>query len=1123
MLSGNDRVVITGGDIDRDRHTTWNKTWVVVVVLLLLLFSITWVFTRPIFEPEKEEDEPYPWQVPAEPMIISEDTTWTGRTETLDQPIVVQDGVTLRIEDSEISVDLVDLVFWQRPAFRVRAGGALEVDGSTLQVVQDDEVANTVLGEFNLNKHGVPNLARLVNLGNASDPVLSFDYMCRYAPVPIAIGVRPEHQPGLDVVKVYEPEASDVGNWTSVSVSLNEYAGSRPQVVIFPQSFPEGLMFISNLRVEEGGAAPIGDWFRTGNPQMDGWDLDGFGLLRSLMENYINGSQYSRGADDLWRGLIEADGDVTLEDSFLKAPDDLSRRGARERVKESRERDPAYEIIGTATRGGHIMVNGARLTIRNGGIENVPVLCNGTYVDISGTVVTGDADMFTLNASRGTLEAVDFTMREPSPGLPFREADQRTLWALGIENALEGYWTEVLNCTFTDCQQAIDLSHAEVKLAGCTFDSNKRITIWDHNSILYNFQGFQHEDWNETQMLNEFLENERDIYLKTRLTRVFFDSPDGEPREILDVGIPRGLDLYSPPDWKFMSYEPPMANVVNPLLLVDEEFKQNVPDVVYITVTTNSSRLYPMLEPDDAEIIVDLTKEYPHPGPLQDPLVFGGISKNPGQPVGRWDVRLRVIPHVLDATDLRVSIDVDGADENETDVPASGQYQEPVNFSVDIDPGLSLLNVSVTGIPNDDPGGDRLVLQEETYRLFRLEGDRRDLPPEILFEMDLIVIESGEEVLLGNLSPGETDEDKQLTFAGPSSTGVTIEGLSFPGGEIGISIRGDVSLDLSNVSLSKLGIYDFYSYQDNGGFDQKVEIDEMVCDELSIYVDARVELSNITSLSWSIFNVHGNEIKIRDSGFNGRGVLIRASNTNISITGCEVASNQERGIEIDFGGTGRLDVANCSFDGSYLTVFRSYDDFDLGLDLSIQDNEFIGDGAFLYVGYNLLEMDSYDIDTDYVLPIVGVIEGNTFRGEGAGAVLWHGLYEGLFTDNKVIGNAKLHAYYVLTFRVMDTQGTPSRPEFWLIPTETVTPSTLFNDRRHLTLEGEMMLDVTNDLSMDSNPPEVGVILLSGYMMSSMVGGFAPVFPLEDAGELMLYGFSENMGEFLLDHVKDWPG
>jgi len=1095
---------------------------VVVVVLLLLMFSMTWVFTRPIYEPE-EEDEPYPWQVPAEPLVISEDTTWTQMTEPLDQPVVIQDGATLRIEDSEISVDLVDLVFWQRPAFRVRAGGALEVEGSTLEVVQDDEVANAVIGEFNLNEYGVPNLARLVNLGNATDPVLSFDYMCRYAPVPIAIGVIPEHQPGFDVVKVYEPKGSEVGTWTTVSVSLQDYAGSRPQVVLFPQSFPDGLMFISNLRVEDGAAAPRGDWFRTGNPLLDGWKGDGFGQLRSLMENYINGSQYGRGADDLWRGLIEADGDVTLEDSFLKAPDDLSRRAGWERVKEGREGDPGHEIIGTATRGGHVYVNGARLTIRNGGIENVPVLCNGTFVDISGTVVTGDADMFTLNASRGTLEGVDFTMKEPSPGLPFRYAEDRTLWALGIENALEQYWTEVLNCTFTDCQQAIDLSHAEVKLAGCTFDSNRILTIWDHNSYLYNFQGLPHDDWNETQMLNEFRDNERYIYLKTRLTRVFFETPDGVPREVESVGIRRGLDLYSPPDWKFMSYEPPFANVVNPLLLVDEEFQQNVPEVVYLTITTDSmERLNPVLGPDDTEIIVDLSKDYPHPGPPADPLVFKAITKHPGQPVGRWEVKLAVIPLALDATDLMVSIDVDGGDENETEVPASEDYQQTVNFSVDIDPGLNLLNVSVTGIPNDDPGSDRLVLQEETYHLFRLEGDRRDLPPETLFETDGIAIESGEEVLLGHLSPRESEESGFLNFAGLSSTKVTIEGLSLRGGGIGIRMHGNVSLDLSNVSLRYLNIGNSYSHLDNGGFDPTIEIDGMVCDVLNIYANARVELSNITSLSRTWSASYGNDITIRDSIFNGRGILIRTSNANISMTGCEVATNRGKGIEIHFGGTGRLDVANCSFDSSYLTVFRSANDYDLELELSIQDNEFIGDGAFLYVGYNLLEMDSYDIDPDYILPIEGVIEDNTFRGEGAGAVLWHGLYGKLFQDNKVIGNARLHAYYVLTFRVMDTQGTPPRPEFWLIPSETVAHSTLFDERRYLTLEGEIMLDVTDDPSMDSNPPDVAVILLARYYGSSVVGGFAPIYPLEDAGELVLYGTWEDMGEYLLDHVNDWP-
>ena len=69
----------------------------------------------------------------------------------------------------------------------------------------------------------------------------------------------------------------------------------------------------------------------------------------------------------------------------------------------------------------------------------------------------------------------------------------------------------------------------------------------------------------------------------------------------------------------------------------------------------------------------------------------------------------------------------------------------------------------------------------------------------------------------------------------------------------------------------------------------------------------------------------------------------------------------------------------------------------------------------------------------------------------------------------------------------------------------------------------MMLDVTDDTSVESTPPDVGVILLSSYMPSSVVGGFAPIYPLEDAGELMLYGFGEDMGEYLLDHVDDWPG
>ena len=138
-------------------------------------------------------------------------------------------------------------------------------------------------------------------------------------------------------------------------------------------------------------------------------------------------------------------------------------------------------------------------------------------------------------------------------------------------------------------------------------------------------------------------------------------------------------------------------------------------------------------------------------------------------------------------------------------------------------------------------------------------------------------------------------------------------------------------------------------------------------------------------------------------------------------------------------------------------------------------------------------------------------------------MLHHGLYEELYKTNTLEDDARLFAFYVLTFRTMDTVGTPPRPEFWIIPTEDVVVDPLFPDRRYLIMEGEMLLDVTDDPSVESDPPEVGVILLSGYAPGSKVGGFAPIDPLEDAGELILYGMREDMGEFLLDHVEDWPG
>ncbi|NOQ54134.1 MAG: hypothetical protein GQ558_05980 [Thermoplasmata archaeon] len=1134
MLSGNDKVVITGGDIDRDRHTTWNKTWVVVVVLLLLLFSITWVFTRPIFEPE-EEEEPYAWELPAEPMIISKDTTWTGQTLKLDKPIVIQEGATLRIEDIEVQVDLLDLVFWQRPAIRVHNGGALEVVNSRIVIKEIVPAKSTVVGSFWLQEDTVPNLARLVNLGNATEPALVFNYTSRYAPVPIAIGVLPEHGGAIDVVSVFEPDDSDVGKWKTVVASLKDYAGTRPHVVIFPQRFPEGLMFVSDLRVAEDAwsdAPPQGDWFPTGNPALDGWEMWGFNDLGWMMESYVNGSHSSPGLENLWKGLIEADGDVTIEGSIVSAPDDLARRGAKDRVKESLEMDPAFEILGTATRGGHIYVNGSRLTIRASDIINVPILCNGTIVDAEDSEIFGDGDLLTMNHSRGTLENVDFTMREPAQGLPFRDEDMRPQWGLGIEgvqHTLESSWTEVLNCTFTDCQQALDLSHAIVKLAGCEFVDTKQLTIWDHRTFLFNLEGGVYDGWDEIEGANTFSGGGGDMYLKTMSVHVFFEDPShGDLNlSVKEVNGPfHNLPLYSPPYWHLLSREDNRAMVITPVLLIDSDRLSYEQETVWLSVEISRQwpfdTLYPEFNVTAGSVIVDLSADHPHPNP-RSPIDLSYLDKVWSNEIGEFEVFFDVEPIQKPGYNLTVVVDLDGEQHNETVISPS--YPTPhvsVSFNFIFMPGLHRLNATLIGVHEDDLNGIAEPLVEMNYTIIRLEGDMRDLPEHTLFEVDAVVVEAGTDVLLGSISPRFTDEWLwRISMTGLYDSSVSIEGIEVPkGGYLDMRVKG-ISLNLTNASLPNLSII----HSRNGfkdGWEFTMEVSDSNFGSLSYSGSSRVRLSNVTTHDHLRIEQSSDKgLEVTHCSIGGWGGRIQKLSADVSIWDCVVSTEVGGGLVVEVESGGSLKIIGCRFLNSHLAIYRPAETFDRETEVQVTDCEFLGDGAILYVGFNLQRMTTFDVDPDFVPPIVGTIEGNLFDGEGAGVVLYHGLFEGLYHDNTLENGARAHAYYILILRVMDTEGTPPRPEFWIVPTDTITPSTLFSDNRYLTLEGEMMLDVTDDLSVENDPPDVGVVLTAGYRPDSKVRGFASIYPLVDAGEITLAA-RVPFEEFLLDHVTDWP-
>jgi hypothetical protein len=246
-----------------------------------------------------------------------------------------------------------------------------------------------------------------------------------------------------------------------------------------------------------------------------------------------------------------------------------------------------------------------------------------------------------------------------------------------------------------------------------------------------------------------------------------------------------------------------------------------------------------------------------------------------------------------------------------------------------------------------------------------------------------------------------------------------------------------------------------------------------------------------------------------------------AESTNLTVEDCTFRGRSGRGVNHLV----REDVTdvfrNCAFEDAPLSIRKSGMYLDVPMELVVADCTFAGDNAFLYCGFDYADVTTYDMDPWLSPDVRGRIEGNTFSGAGAGAVLHHGLYARLFGENVVEDDARLFAMYITYLMVVPPDGHPPRPQYYAVVHERYRDDLPFRLRRWGSLDGEMFLDVTDDTTEEGEPPIAPLILRSDRSNYWVVRGFHSIDPLAHNFEVSYLDLPHFAG-LTEEHIGDLP-
>jgi hypothetical protein len=967
---------------------------IIVVAVMLLTGLLTALMLLPPPEGYNEEGDGSGgnkgWEVKWDTYLVTGDAQWKGWDQPLEYPVFIEPGASLTIKDSDISVSLEDMIFWEGSVINVS-------QGASLRLVNTDLVVNAHLGlkdaliDTTRYSDQPPSIWRVLNLKDATDPVLEFDLEFMRGESYVVVAVQRTPSSELRPIEVLDAEEVGLGYWSNVRVPLVDYIGSTPRVSIFVHNSTAYDVLLTNIEVTDAGGPLEGDILGRGDLWDDGWAVNEFDRFVDVVERYW--SPY----EPRIQPLITSMGKTTITDSQV-----LSQPGLRRDWRGYRPQGlgkPGIDLgttVWTSPRDGGMNVTG-ELKVEGSRIEYVPITVTYGSLDLLDSTLIGDCEVVTQVGGRANIEGCDLAYVY-GEGIWNDGLDLRRTWLLALERDID---FTVKDCNFSGegTFVGIHINRAAATLEGNRF-FNLSLGMWVHEVN-------EEMRWASVDPVSTFEDSCGLYFLETHECTVVFEGPDEPSMGVTKPVRWRGQYLKEVPGLESFSMTkyvtPHYAELCVPVIVVGKDIGQHQVDLVSYTVHPDWSDSHHFsLYPEERSITVWLEDEDDDiPGTyLSSTFDAGPTSGVLAHRMATYmDLTYLVKPYLNVTMDGRL---VERVYLNESEYNWS-DGMEYILHDIEIPPGPHSVNVSLAASWYDFQ--EYIIeLDSTSFGVYRITGNETwEEAHEFLVDhfYSIIMVDAGLNIdgidfQMGDPASPDYKRYSILTWEGTylgfdSITGedrwmvLTVAGY----GSVTVKeFQVDAYLRFSNttVVVDNMMLYDTYlqSYSAHFEIRETISTGAMtlhLMDNSTCIIDG-VDVDVLSAIE---VYVEGSNLTMRDVSFQ---------------------TDDDARFFLGSIFEGVIIVESCEFTGIPVTARFA----DMNATFTFEDCTFLGKRAFLAVEAGYYTVDEETDPMNY-LPHNGSISGNSFEGKDSGLLFDVGLRETILGVNHLSDGARAYARY----------------------------------------------------------------------------------------------------------------
>jgi len=1122
------------------------RRFVTVVAVVLMLVALNLLAVIVVLDPFADTDRPdddlpfegHPWNATVEPLVISGEVEWTDIDARLEQPVIIESGGRLLLKDCHLQLNEEDVLWFESPYITVRDGGTLELDNSTLEVVTS-ELSDDVLVGPDWSSYHIPHMSRVVDLEGADRPVLTMDLRWRFKGTPLSISVQESTSSGLEELVRFDPKKA-WDDWVHLEVPLTDYVDSIVRVIVYFPVYPRDVYYIRGLNItDDGDDLPV-SIPSTEDAYYGQWMDSGF-------VKYWNALSWR------WRQrrVILGNGEVSLRDSTISVPTEVQRSASSHYDRANIFTRWPQNNTWASTRDWSIELDHANLEATACTFQNVPVLLTNSRVELLRCTFVSPYDMVTLNRCEGEIVDGVFKREGMPDGFSHVNPPDRMLWALSIENGSYEDPVSVIDCSFQDVEEAIDLGQALYVIKGCTFSGVTRLAVWDHAPL-------GGTPWLQLAEDNTFLDCPGDLYMRTGLTDIYFNGTrvnlinmtiiDTEGRPIDGVSEMPG---YNWDYWRGMRAHMLRLDVlvealddvrvvnrteVNVYSYVDPYYWRDTE----VTVTVDAG-VYEL----EADLEALFYEQHSLPWfEVGTEVSVRRVWRTPETPEGTYNVSVVVPTNQLYVYNLTVDLFLNGhqvrhieQDEFWDELPRIGGAV--IDQSLYLDPGVNGLQVVVSGQRILNETHVNVTREEFADPVFKIMRAINGSPPE---DVEDFLSEKGVVLAVDEGAAFELEDLRLVntTFVVPTFylTGGAGAALTFrnntfePHLLLIIAMFDHVDLHFVDTEIPSLyqTFYDYYYWDQDFIADDPEEI------------VGEITIRNCTK-GWIHLNLYRTSLEVSDTSGPGGISLFAVDNATVSlhnvtdddwnayasgaiwsytITDCHLSSTYGNGLELRADLINSIRVVDCVIDGSYIDISLQ-DPSKPPWDLEISGCEFTGSDSYLTVLWPIPRDSGWERSSASFPVPRGEISGNTFSGSGTRVVLHHALYGTTFGENTLSDDVRLWAWYWTIVEAHPEMPLANEYDVLFLDHPDLARDAPFPVEEETNAERYFYYDVTELWDRPFEPPRPTAVIV-WYTIGSyqrMVTDFVAVDLTQDLNYYEYRIWSDPQG-LLAFYIEDWP-